>query len=63
LALLAVLFLVSLLIAGTAGYAIWLGAEMTGAQMKGAAIVLALPAGVGYLAARAIRRRHRVLRG
>ena len=63
LALLGAMFVVSLLIAGAAGFAMWEGAELHGAQLKGAAFILALPVGAGYLILRAVRRRGRVLRG
>lgn len=63
LTLLGALFVISLLIAGAVGFAMWEGSDVHGAELKGAAFLLALPVGVGYLIVRAIRRRERVLQG
>ena len=61
LALLGVLFALTLVIAALVAWNFWLGSNATGAILTGAIILVMLPLGTGYLFVKAARRRARLL--
>jgi hypothetical protein len=61
LAILCLMFVASVVIAGAAATAFWNGTYLYGAVLKGGALVLVLPMGAGYLVFKSVKRRLRVL--
>jgi hypothetical protein len=61
LVILGVAFVASVAISGAAAIAFWSGADLYGAVLRGAALILVLPLGAGYLLFKSVKRRLRVL--